>query len=314
MAGSPASKIGLGPTTGYKALSLLARKLPSAISRNVVESGAAGVSILAGDRRLIVERNLQRVRGTELRSKELNRQVARTFSFYARYYNESFRLPELDERAIDDGFDYSGFEHIQRAHESGRGVILALPHLGGWEWAAFWLTKVHGYRVTAVVEPIEPPEAFEWFASFRESLGMEVIAVGPNAGPKILSSLEAGHIVCLLCDRVVPGASGVPVDFFGEQTVIPAGPATLALRTGAAVIPTAVYFRNDRHFAECRPPLDLDRHGRFREDVSRVTQDLARELERFIRAAPEQWHTLQPNWPSDFRALGRPVPEIYSDL
>ena len=81
---------------------------------------------------------------------------------------------------------------------------------------------------------------------------------------------------------------------------MPSGPATLALRTGAPLLPAAVYFRGRRgHLGVVRPPVDVERGGRFREDVTRVTQALADELEALIRHAPEQWHLMQPNWPSD---------------
>ena len=117
--------------------------------------------------------------------------------------------------------------------------------------------------------------------------------------------------MCLLSDRVVADAAAVSVEFFGEQTLLPAGPATLGLRTGAPLLPVAVYFDGDMHVAEVRPPVDVARQGGFRSDVQRVTQELANELERFVRKAPEQWHVLQPGWPSDFRALGRPVPDRF---
>jgi KDO2-lipid IV(A) lauroyltransferase len=90
------------------------------------------------------------------------------------------------------------------------------------------------------------------------------------------------------------------VDFFGERTTLPGGPATLALRTGAPLLPTAVYFDGpDHRRSVVLPPVDTSRQGRLREDVQRVTQDLAHALEDLIRRAPEQWHLLQPNWPSD---------------
>jgi KDO2-lipid IV(A) lauroyltransferase len=104
--------------------------------------------------------------------------------------------------------------------------------------------------------------------------------------------------VCLLCDRFLEGSS-VEVDFFGERTLLPAGPATLALRTGAPLLPTAVYFRGASHHGQVQPPIPATRTGSLRDDVQRVTQLLAIELERLIRLAPEQWHLLQPNWPSD---------------
>jgi KDO2-lipid IV(A) lauroyltransferase len=90
------------------------------------------------------------------------------------------------------------------------------------------------------------------------------------------------------------------VEFFGERTTLPGGPATLALRTGAPIVPTAIYFDgpSSRH-AVLLPALDTRRQGKLRDDVQRVTQDLATALEILIRKAPEQWHLLQPNWPSD---------------
>lgn len=294
----------------YKAGAFAARNVPRPISGIAVQTGGAAASLLAGDRRTIVQRNLERVYGRPLTTTEAKTQVAETFANYGRYYLDSFRLPSLTADQIDAGFTHTGYRHITEPLERGVSPILVLPHLGGWEWAAFWLTKVQGYKVTAVVEKIEPPELFDWFRTFRESLGMRVVPVGPEAGTAVMEALSEGEIVCLLSDRVVGGASSVPVTFFGERTHLPAGAAALALRTGSPLIPVSVYFDGASHYADTQPPIAAERQGRFREDVARVTQLIANEMERFIRVAPEQWHVLQPGWPSDYRALGRRVPEL----
>lgn len=301
----------LDSVTLHKAAAFAAQKVPRAVGVAAVQLGSAAGALLAGDRRVIVERNVERATGKTLTGAQRRKAVAATFGAYGRYYLDSFRLPMLDAQSIDSGFSHAGYHHITNALEAGTPPILVLPHLGGWEWAAFWLTKVKGHSVTAVVEPLEPPELFDWFKSFRESLGMEVVSVGPDAGPAVLKALNDGSIVCLLSDRVVADAAAVPVEFFGEQTILPAGPATLGLRTGSPLLPVAVYFDGDMHVAEVRPPVDVTRQGGFRSDVQRVTQALANELERFVRKAPEQWHVLQPGWASDFRALGRPVPDRF---
>jgi len=114
----------------------------------------------------------------------------------------------------------------------------------------------------------------------------------------VLGALRANHMVCLLCDRDI-GGGGIEADFFGERTALPAGPVTLALRARSVVLPTAVYFDGKGHHAVVRPPLPTDRRGTIREDVARITQDLARAHEKLIARAPEQWHLFQPNWPSD---------------
>ena len=301
----------LDSVTLHKAAAFAAQRVPRSVGVVAVNLGSAIGALLAGDRRVIVERNVERATGETLTATQRRKAVAATFGAYGRYYLDSFRLPTLDAATIDEGFAHSGYHHISAALEAGTPPILVLPHLGGWEWAAFWLTKGKGHSVTAVVEPLDPPELFTWFKSFRESLGMEVVSVGPDAGAAILKALNDGSIVCLLSDRVVADAAAVSVEFFGEQTLLPAGPATLGLRTGAPLLPVAVYFDGDMHVAEVRPPVDVARQGGFRSDVQRVTQELANELERFVRKAPEQWHVLQPGWPSDFRALGRPVPDRF---
>lgn len=206
---------------------------------------------------------------------------------------------------LDALFSYQGLDHVIRAREAGSGVIIALPHLGGWEWAAFWLATIENVPITAVVESIEPPELFEWFVAFRRSLGMNVVGLGPEAGSASLRALRANQILCLLCDRDI-GGGGIEVDFFGERTTLPAGPATLAFRTGAPLLPTAIYFDGESHRAVVEPPLPVERHGSLREDIARVTQDLAHALEGLIRVAPEQWHLMQPNWPSDLEAFPGP--------
>ena len=165
-------------------------------------------------------------------------------------------------------------------------MILALPHLGGWEWAGRWLA-LRGVRITVVVERLDPPELFDWFVDLRSELGMTVVALGPDAGKAVLGALRRNEVVCLLCDRDLDGR-GVEVEFFGERTTLPAGPATLGIRTGAPILPTAVYFtpRYNGHFGLVRPPLDTTRSGSLRDDVARVTQQLARELELLITPSP----------------------------
>ena len=198
------------------------------------------------------------------------------------------------------GFTEDGYHRVVTALEAGNGAILALPHLGGWEWAGRWLTD-RGHRVTVVVERIEPPELFEWFADLRADLGMTVVPLGPEAGAAIARALKANEIVCLLSDRDIL-RTGPTVEFFGEKTTLPGGPAMLALRSGAPLLPTAVYFtdRFDGHFGLVRPAVPAQRTDRrLREDVAEITQHLAHELEILIRRAPTQWHLFQPNWPSD---------------
>lgn len=279
----------------YRAGAELARVVPVRVGEPAARLVGRAISLAMVSRRRQVERNLRRASDGRLRGVALQKAVAQTFDSYTRYWLELFRLADDPSRLE---VDMEGLEHLEAGLEQGRGVIAALPHVGGWDYGGAWLAS-QGFPLTVVVEPVEPPELFEWFASVRRALGMTVVELGPDAGRTVLRALRENRVVALLCDRDLAG-DGVEVEFFGEHTTLPAGPATLALRTGAALLPTAVYFLpGGGHHAVVQAPIPARREGRLRDDVARVTQDLARRFEELIRAAPEQWHLLQPNWPSD---------------
>ncbi len=286
-------------TIGYRAASLAANLTPGPLAQLMSGVAGSGFAITMRDRRAMVERHLRRV-NPSLSGRALRRAAQAAFDSYSRYWVESFRLPHLPAAVVERGFSRDGYHHVEEGLAAGHGVILALPHLGGWEWAGRWMTD-QGHRLTVVVEDLENQELFDWFKDLRSRLGMTVVPAGPEAASTVARALKANEVVCLLCDRDIQGG-GVEVEFFGERTTLPGGPAMLAFRTGARVLPVGVYFedRYNGHHAIVRPPLDVARSGAsLREDVQRVTQSLAHELEELIRRAPEQWHLFQPNWPSD---------------
>ena len=185
--------------------------------------------------------------------------------------------------------------HLYDAKTKGTGTVIALPHVGSWEWGGSFLNSL-GLGMVAVAEELDPPELFNWFKQKRESIGICIEPLNEHAGTILLQTLRDGGVVGLLCDRDIQG-NGVEVEFFGERVRIPAGPATLALRTGATLVAAACYSGPGRdHFAVITPPIRAERLGRLREDVTRVSQLVAVELEGLIRRAPEQWHVLQPRF------------------
>ena len=284
---------------GFRLGAIAAKLVPGPVAHGAASSIGYTASFASPARRRMIERHLRRV-NPRLRGAALRIAVQQAFDSYARYYVESFRLPSLSKKAVDRHFSTDGFQHVRDAVALGRGTIFALPHLGGWEWAGRWMTD-QGFRLTVVVEALDPPELFEWFAELRNELGMTIVPTGPKAGGAVLKALRNNEIVCLLCDRDLE-RNGIELEFFGERTTLPAGPATLALRTGAPLLPVGVYHTDvyDGHHAVIRPPVVAHRgQGSLRDDVARVTQSLARDLEFLIRRSPEQWHLFQPNWPSD---------------
>ncbi len=135
-------------------------------------------------------------------------------------------------------------------------LVLALPHLGSWDFAGAWLAG-QGYTVTVVAEPLEPPELFDWFVETRRRLGMRVVPLSPTAGAEVLRALRANEAVCLLCDRDLTG-DGVEVEFFGERTTLPGGPgdARAAHRRAAAVPSAATSARTGTSEIRILDPID----------------------------------------------------------
>ncbi|MEA3020129.1 MAG: phosphatidylinositol dimannoside acyltransferase [Actinomycetota bacterium] len=281
----------------YRAGAAVARVLPGPIAALASRGIGAGMALSGAERRRIVARHQQRAHGGTLSPPALRAAVRRAFDSYARYWVESFRLPKMTPRDLDDAMTHEGFEHVLDALDEGKGAILVIPHLGCWDYAGAWVAT-QGIPITVIVEPLEPPELFEWFAEFRRSLGMTVVPLGPDVASASMRALRNNELLCLLSDRDISGG-GVEVSFFGETTTLSGGAATLAMRTGAPIIPVGAYYRGDLHHGVVRPRIPVERTGRLRDDVTRVTQLVAHELEALIRKAPEQWHLMQPNWPSD---------------
>ncbi len=286
----------------YRAGAAVALGLPERLTRPGAGMLGAVLGLAMRGRRTMLARHLRRVHGPGLSGSALDRAVNQTFRSYARYWLEVFRLTPETPRSLDGRIAIEGWEHVESTTAGGRGVLMVTPHMGNWDLGGAWMATA-GYRPVTVVEALEPPELFEWFCANRRRLGMEVVPTGDGAGSILLRALQDGRVVGLLSDRDLSG-TGVEVEFFGERTTLPGGPAILALRAGVDIVPGALLFDGPHRYRLIfRPPIPVAREGRLREDIGRITQVLAGELEGLVRRAPEQWHLLQPNWPSDFEAV-----------
>lgn len=282
---------------GYRAAAALSRALPAPVARHA-HRPLGRLAAATSPRQALLRSHLRRVVGPELSDRQVDELVAEAFGSYARYWIEVFRLAGSSSRYLEDHVYCEGVNNVDDALTAGNGAILALPHLGNWDFSGAWLAS-RGYPLSVVVEVLRPAPLFRWFVAAREKFGMHVIPADDNAGAEVANALRANQIVALLSDRDITG-TGIEVEFFGERTRLPAGPVTMALRTGAALLPTACYFDGLRsHRPDIGAPIPLEREGRLREDLSRLNQLLARRLESLIVTAPSQWHLFQPNWPSD---------------
>jgi phosphatidylinositol dimannoside acyltransferase len=289
----------------YQLGARLARVLPTPIIKLGLQIAPTVLRRLIPHHVAQLRLHQQRLAAGLLSPTELEQRVTAALRSYANYWLQSFRLSGLGADRIADHIHVEGQQFADAALDAGSGAICVMPHIGLWDLGGAWLASK--YPLTVVAERLEPPELFDWFVKMRAKNEMEVVALGdPDSGTRLLARLRSGGFVGLLCDRDITH-EGVEVMFFGETTTLSAGPAMLSLRTGAPLLPTAVYARpGQKARGVIGPPIQFERTGRLRDDVAKLTQVVAIELEQLIRRAPEQWHVLQPNWPSDPQRKEKP--------
>ncbi|MCT9139374.1 phosphatidylinositol mannoside acyltransferase [Streptomyces violarus] len=219
---------------------------------------------------------------------------------YLRYWMESFRLPAWNKERIKGGFDPKDIHYLTEGMAAGKGVILALPHLGNWDLAGAWVTTELGIPFTTVAERLKPETLYDRFVAYRESLGMEVLPhSGGTAFGTLARRLRDGGLVCLVADRDL-SASGVEVDFFGDTARMPAGPALLAQQTGAVLLPVTLWYDDSPVMrGRLHPPVEVPESGTRAEKTSVMTQALADVFSSGIADHPEDWHMLQRLWLAD---------------
>jgi KDO2-lipid IV(A) lauroyltransferase len=212
---------------------------------------------------------------------------------------EVFRLPTFStERKLQMEVNPEANRALDMV-KGGRSVIFALPHMGNWELAGAWCVA-SGVPLTTVAERLKPESVFDMFVAFRESLGMEVLPLtgGANAFGVLAQRLRTGRLVCLLCDRDLT-ESGVEVDFFGEKARMAAGPAALAVQTGASLRAVSLWFTGDGWAADVSPEIPVPADGDRRAKTAAMTQELARAFEKGITEHPHDWHMLQRVFTAD---------------
>jgi len=280
-----------------------------ALPQPVASAGFAAFGELAarrdtpGVRRL--RANLARVAAP---GTDLDALVRRGMRSYARYWMETFRLPKITPMTVREGTEVVAGDILDKALDSGRGVILALPHCGNWESAGVWLLD-HGYPLSTVAERLRPESLYERFVAYRESLGMEVLPLtgGARSPSDVLKDRlrEGSRVVCLLADRDLT-KRGIDVEFFGYTARMPAGPALLAASTGAALLPVGLWFNPGGWGIRIHPEVPIAGTGRLRDKVAAATQELADAFAADIALRPHDWHMLQRLWLGDLPAAARP--------
>jgi len=283
----------------YRLLAAIFGLLPPRAVRYAGRGIGLSVSYVASGRMALLRRHMRRVLGDEASEEEITRAAREMFASYGRYWAEVFWFrPRRRQWAVRQT-DLDGHEKVVAAHREGRGLVLAIAHLGNWEVAAPVAASL-GFPIISVAEELSNRRITDWFIETRAGFGTEILVAG--RGPTMSSLARAVHegkAATLVADRDVMGR-GVEVEFFGERTTMPSGPAALAELTGAALFPVGTYFEGDRYRLVVYPELELDESVQDRQErIQIATQQLAEAFEDIVKRAPGQWHLFQPNWPSD---------------
>lgn len=275
----------------------LVRRLPERTAYATFERLADATWARRGKGVRRLESNLRRVVGPQLTQDDLRLLSRAGMRSYLRYWCEAFRLPGWSRARIVDTVTVEGEELLVEALAAGGGAVFAIPHMGNWDHAGAWASLVHS-RVVTVAERLKPEGVYEQFLDYRRSLGMEIIPLtgGPSPYRTLLTRLREGALVCLLADRDLT-ENGLPVDFFGAQARFPAGPAALAVQSGAPLLTAGLWYEPGRLHIRIRPVEvpDEERQSAIRTTTQRVADGFARE----IAEHPQDWHMLQRLWTAD---------------
>lgn len=211
-------------------------------------------------------------------------------------YYDLLRSHALSSADFERMTDVQGIENMQCALERGTGAITVMPHLGNFSLVAEPVALRLRCPITVVVERMANQAAHDLINTLRRRSNIAVVEVGPSVTRTLLRTLRRGEIVVLFGDRAVSEAT-VDIPFFGVHTAVPAGAATLALRTGVPLLTAYTYRQADhRSVVVIDPPLALHRSGTLTEDVQRATTAIMRVLAAYIRRYPGQWVLTERVW------------------
>lgn len=262
-----------------------------------------------------LEANLRRVRPSA-GPRELRRLSRDGMRSYLRYYGEVFSLGSLTRSQIEARVRTVGLERYVSLLDAGQTVVLGLGHMGNWDLAGAWAPP-HVERVVTVAEHLEPEELFLEFLSLRERLGMTIIPLTKRGGDvfrDLVRAVRGGSgLLPLLADRDLT-ARGVEVSLFGRTARVAAGPAALAVATGARLAATVIWYERlhgARRRAAGSPWGIVVEFGELievpstpvrSEQVQAMTQAWVDGLARGIEDHPQDWHMLQKLWVEDLDA------------
>lgn len=281
-----------------KAGTFVAKIIPRKIGIKFASSVGYSFGLLPTNLRKKIEK-IQLVISPELSSKEIKIRAAQVISSYSSYWWDVFWLSSKRKKsALDDILSIEGQLNydstIELAKELGTGIIAVLPHLGSWEIAGSWIAQ-NGFPPVVVAERLKLPELFEIFTRTRTQAGMTVVAHDDKPTAKLIKALREEKVICLVADRDI-SRRGIEVQFFSKTKTLPAGPASLALKTGAPILPLCTYLSHDGSITLSVEKVISVEDENGKKSIAQITEEIGQSLEKMISRDPSQWHVLSYEW------------------
>lgn len=272
-------------------MGMLPRPVASVVGRCVAWAGFH----LSKKLRTIAEHNL-RLALPELDAPGRKRIVRGVFSNLGRLLVEFCQLPKINAQNISERVVYDGFENFSRAQAQGRGVLFLTAHYGAWELCPY-AHALYGHPLKFVVRPIDNPLVDGLVNRYRTRSGNQVIEK-KNSLKEILSTLKRGGAVGILIDQNAFQEAGVFAPFFNIPACTTTGLATIALRTGAEIVPGVLIWdgRLRKHRLRFEPSVPLATSANKQQAIVDITTRCNQVLEALVRQHPDQWLWVHRRW------------------
>ena len=262
-----------------------AYKLSKVISDRIYRKNGKGVKRLRG--------NYQRVM-PNMSEREIEDLTKDGMRSYLRYWFDTFRLNKWSKSRIIETTFVVRENLLRDPIATKQGCIIALPHAGNWDHAAAYFCST-GITLTAVVEKLKPEAIFKKFLAYRQSIGIEAISHKEKTIPILMERLNQGKLIALVADRDM-SRNGIEVNFLGGIAKMPAGPAILALKTGAPLVTAYIRYLEKGIEITFDETIKLPVLGSEEEQIKIVTQSMADNFAKRIKDSPVDWHMLQRIW------------------
>jgi len=270
------------------------RILPYPLALRLGASLGGGFHRLDRRHRLIALDNLRAAFKEEKTEAELEAIALGVYQNLGRSAVEVMRLSHQTPAEIMAMTEIEGLEHYQAAKAENKGVILLGAHFGNWEWIPTAL-GIAGAPMHIIVRPIDNPFIDRMIHALRERHGNTVLNKRTDT-PEVIRLLRKGEAIGFLLDQNVGREKAIFVDYFGRPAGTNKALATIALRTGAPVVPMFVIRQKYGHKIVIEKPMDLPRSGVLKDDLVEITRLFTNKIESYVRQYPEQWLWLHRRW------------------